>query len=120
MMDIGQFSGVKSGQRVDQAPAPVSAPLPAAAAKAAPVIGTNAVQQPSSAQLAEAMRNINKALESMSSELEFTVDNDTKATVVKVIDRQTKEVIRQIPNEETLEISKALDKLQGLLIRQKA
>jgi flagellar protein FlaG len=88
--------------------------------KAAPVMSTNAVQQPSQAQLAEAMRNINKALESMSSELEFTVDDDTKTTVVKVIDKQTKEVIRQIPNEETLEISKALDKLQGLLIRQKA
>jgi flagellar protein FlaG len=119
MMDIGQVNSVKSGPWLEQGtPAPAS---PAATTvKAAPVMGTNAVQQPSQAQLAEAMRNINKALESMSSGLEFTVDADTKATVVKVIDKQTKEVIRQIPNEETLEISKALDKLQGLLIKQKA
>lgn len=118
-MDIGQVNGTKSGPWVDQAqPAPASAA--AVAVKAAPVLGTNAVQQPSPAQLAEAMRSINKALESMSSDLEFTIDDDTKATVVKVIDRQTKELIRQIPNEATLEISKALDKLQGLLIKQKA
>jgi flagellar protein FlaG len=118
-MDIGQINSVKSGPWLEQGtPTPVSTTT--TTVKAAPVMGTNAVQQPSQAQLNEAMRNINKALESMSSELEFTVDDDTKTTVVKVIDKQTKEVIRQIPNEETLEISKALDKLQGLLIRQKA
>ena len=32
----------------------------------------------------------------------------------------TNEVIRQIPSEEMLEIAKALDRLQGLLVKQKA
>ncbi|HEX7633662.1 MAG TPA: flagellar protein FlaG, partial [Noviherbaspirillum sp.] len=45
---------------------------------------------------------------------------DTDRPVVKVVDQQTKTVIRQIPTEETLEIAKALDRVQGLLIRQKA
>jgi flagellar protein FlaG len=40
--------------------------------------------------------------------------------VVKVIDQQTKEVIRQVPTQEVLEISKAIDRAQGLLIRQQA
>jgi len=40
--------------------------------------------------------------------------------VVKVVDLETKEVIRQIPSPEVLEIAKAVDQLQGLLIRQKA
>jgi flagellar protein FlaG len=40
--------------------------------------------------------------------------------VVKVIDRETQDVIRQIPSQEMLDLAQALDKLQGLLIKQKA
>ena len=40
--------------------------------------------------------------------------------IVKVMDNATKEVIRQIPSVEMLAIAKALDKIQGLLIKQKA
>ncbi|MGQ2967046.1 flagellar protein FlaG, partial [Methylophilus sp.] len=38
--------------------------------------------------------------------------------VVKVVDTETQKVLRQIPNEEVLAISKTLDKLRGLVIRQ--
>ena len=51
--------------------------------------------------------------------LQFTVDEDTGIDVVKVIDTETEEVIRQFPSEEVLAIARALDKLQGLLIRDK-
>jgi hypothetical protein len=37
-----------------------------------------------------------------------------------VVDGVTKEVIRQIPNEEVLAIARAMDRLQGLLLKGKA
>jgi len=37
-----------------------------------------------------------------------------------VVDMATKDVIRQIPTPEVLAIAKALDKLQGLLVKDKA
>jgi flagellar protein FlaG len=37
-----------------------------------------------------------------------------------VVDTSTKQVLRQIPNEEVLAMSKTLDKLQGLIGRQTA
>jgi flagellar protein FlaG len=77
-------------------------------------------QAPSAEQLKQATDLINKAIQSMSSNIEFTVDQDTHSVIVKVIDTSTNEVIRQIPNVETLAIAKALDSLQGLIIRQKA
>ena len=52
--------------------------------------------------------------------VEFTIDEDSHRTVVKVVDQETKELIRQMPSAEALEISKALDRVQGLLINQKA
>jgi flagellar protein FlaG len=52
--------------------------------------------------------------------LRFSIDNDTGKTVVKVLDTQTNELIKQIPTEEALAVAKAIDKLKGLLVQQKA
>lgn len=97
---------------------------PAAAKVAAPVELADAVQPspavPNTEQLKEAVANINKAMESLSRGVEFSVDDATNRTVVKVIDQETKEVLRQMPSEDALAIARALDKLQGLLIKQQA
>lgn len=69
-------------------------------------------------QTKNAIDEINKTMASMSRNLEFAVDDDTHITVVKVVDTQTHDVIRQIPSEEVVAIAKALDKIQGLLIKQ--
>lgn len=71
-------------------------------------------------QLNEAVKQLNETLKKMSQNLEFSIDSDIHRTVVKVVDLQTKDVIRQIPTPEALEIAKALDRLQGLLIKQEA
>lgn len=71
-------------------------------------------------QVDEAVGKINDVIQVVDRNLEFTVDKETDMTVVKVIDSESKEVIRQIPSEEVIQIAKALDKLQGLLVRDKA
>lgn len=125
-MDIGQIaSSTKAGTRIDPQAVPVSSGVvsPAAKGASAPVLTSAAVQQPDAAtaqsQLGQALQSINKALQDQSSNLEFTVDSDSNRTIVKVVDQQTKEIIRQMPSVEAIEISKALDKLQGLLVKQK-
>ena len=68
-----------------------------------------------------AVDRVQKAVETLSSAgIQFTLDQDFERMVVQVIDTSTKEVIRQIPPKEMLEIAQALDKLQGLLVHQKA
>lgn len=53
--------------------------------------------------------------------IRFSVDRNYDNTmVVQVVDRDTGDVIRQIPSEEMLKLAKALDQLQGLLIKQQA
>lgn len=46
----------------------------------------------------------------------FENDRDSKQLVVKVVDRETDEVIRQIPAEELLGLTKRLDDLRGNII----
>lgn len=79
-----------------------------------------AVTPPSPAQLGAALKDINKALENAASNLEFTVDDESHRTIVKVVDRQTGDVIRQMPSEEALQIARALDRMSGNLIQQEA
>ena len=50
----------------------------------------------------------------------FSLDTETGRMIVKVIERSSKEVIREIPSKEMLEIAQTLERLQGLLIKQKA
>lgn len=71
-------------------------------------------------KVAEALAKIEKFVAPMASELQFSIDEESGVRVVKVYDRATNEVIRQIPSAEMLEIAKALDRLQGILLRQKA
>lgn len=71
------------------------------------------------AEVKQASEQINEVLRQFERNLQFTVDEDTGIDVVRVIDTETEEVIRQFPSEEVLAIAKALDKLQGLLIRDK-
>ena len=70
--------------------------------------------------IAAALERIQKFVEPMASDLQFSVDEESGMRVVKVMDRATKEIIRQIPSSEVLEIAKALDRLQGLFLKQKA
>ncbi|MES2760397.1 MAG: flagellar protein FlaG [Pseudomonadota bacterium] len=71
-------------------------------------------------QLPEALKRINTVLQVRAPGLEFSVDDDSARTVVKVIDTNTNELIRQMPSKEALEIAKALERLDSLLIRDKA
>jgi|ERR1043166_2643603 flagellar protein FlaG len=71
------------------------------------------------AQLKESVDTANKAMESLSRNLEFSIDDTTGRNVVKVVDASTNQLIRQIPSEEMLTIIKALDQVQGLLIKDK-
>lgn len=120
-MDISAISNNPSGSARSENLS--VADLVPAVRSAAPVQTAIAVEPPKSApdagQVSQALKSINKALEGMSQSLEFALDEDSQRTVVKVLDRNTKEVIRQMPTEEALQISKALDQSQGLLIRQK-
>ena len=56
----------------------------------------------------------------VSNNLNFSIDDSTGKTIVRVTDGETGELIRQIPSEEMLAIAQSLDKMQGLLLRQKA
>lgn len=52
---------------------------------------------------------------SVQTRLNFTIDDDTEDVVVKIMDKETDEVIKQFPAEELLELREKMQDLSGLL-----
>jgi len=81
--------------------------------------------KPSRDDVSAAVKKMNDAMLGSSRSLQFSIDEDSKDIVVKVIDQNTKEVLRQMPSKEALQIAKSIDKMMekmqhGLLINQTA
>ncbi|CAG9178915.1 flagellar protein FlaG [Cupriavidus pinatubonensis] len=59
-----------------------------------------------------------EALKSTSISLRFEIDESTHRVITKVVDKDTGELIRQMPTVEVMRIARAIDKLQGLFVSQ--
>ena len=115
-MLIGSIDGL--------APAPVRDNVAAAPAAPQAQPPASSVAAPTAAPAAEAVKKAvseaNEALKSLSQAVEFEYDSDANVTVIRLVDTQDKKVLRQIPSPEMLEISRALERMQTMLVRGKA
>jgi flagellar protein FlaG len=73
----------------NNAPAPSAAPQPVAPE-----------------QVADATRDLSQYIQSVNRSLEIAVDEELGSTIITVLDSETDEVIRQIPQEEIVELAR--------------
>lgn len=97
----------------------------AAQQQAATVVNTPASDTASKEQLREAMSKVSSYMQNVQRNLNFSIDESTGQTVVKVIDAESEEVIRQFPSEEMLALARHLSEMNGesvsgLLMQSKA
>lgn len=93
--------------------------------QAATVANTPASDTASKEQLKEAMNKVSSYMQNVQRNLNFSIDESTGQTVVKVIDAESEEVIRQFPSEEMLALARHLSEMNGesvsgLLMQSKA
>ena len=84
----------------------------------------NSQAQPSQEMTADEVQavvdKLNEFMSNGQRNLNFSVDNDTENVVVKVMDTETQEVIRQFPSEQTLKLAKHLEGMLGLILNDRA
>lgn len=85
-------------------------PAASAAAPSAPV---------NPAELKNSVEAINRFLK-VNSEVQFSIDDASGRSVIKVIDTESKKILRQFPSEQVMEMSKDLSGLKGFLVNNKA
>lgn len=83
---------------------------------------TSTATRPSIAELEETVTKINDFVQSIQRELRFSIDDESGDTVVKVIEKATNEVVRQIPAEDLMESLKNLNQNanSGVIISKQA
>ncbi len=62
---------------------------------------------------------LNSYMQNMNRSLQFSIDDQSGDTVIKVIDSDTDELIRQIPAEELLVVRSSLEEYRGMLLEMK-
>ena len=113
--DAIQGNAARSANRLDS-----SQPGRTDDAKTDPSQGVSADDKAMVEKLTEAVDKINEMMQQGKQMLTFQLDDDSGRMVVRVIDAQTDEVVRQIPSEETLNFAKYVDGLAGLIFNKKA
>ncbi|MGP3792088.1 flagellar protein FlaG [Pseudomonas sp. B392_1p] len=74
--------------------------------------------EPERERVVEAIKNIQEFVDEAQRGLQFSIDEDSGRIVVKVIARQTGEVLRQLPSEEALELARRLQDAGSLLFTE--
>ncbi|GAB1724323.1 MAG: hypothetical protein GDA65_10575 [Nitrospira sp. CR1.1] len=69
--------------------------------------------------LDQALSRVREVFQKADSRLEFTVDPDLDRVVVKVMDGDSGTIIRQIPQQEVIDLAKRLETPTGLLLHHK-
>ena len=63
------------------------------------------------------MKKINQVMRNYG--IEFELSEESQRTIIRVVDRESGELIRQIPPDEAMTIEKRLDEIRGRLLRWK-
>lgn len=71
-------------------------------------------------ELQHVVADLNKLVRDLHRELQFTVDRESGETVIKVIDKETDEVIRQIPSDEVMQLRRRLEEASGVIFKDSA
>lgn len=112
-------------------PIPAAAALPEAAVSITPAAGaadqggtggatSEQARQAGQLPVEKALEEINRSMQAWSTSLRFEVDPDVKRVVVSIIDKESGEVLRTIPNEVVLRVAKMLVNLQGQAVATSA
>ena len=119
-MSISPVSSVSGGSELltaTPAQTPPMAQQPPTPARAQPEQEAGTATE---TQVQQAVAQIQQFTPALARHFQFAGDEEPGKSVVRVLDVQTREIIRQIPSEEAIQIARTLDKVQGLLFNDQA
>lgn len=80
-------------------------------------------QEEDNVDLSKTMESLRKTFEKLSrffkTEAQFTIERELNMIIIKIKDRETGEIVRQIPPEVAVKIAKNLQELIGILFDEK-
>lgn len=107
----------EASEQVTEAKPGVSLPVKAPAAKAPPERPAEPLIDPKKMrrELEAAIERLNEQAAQNSRSLGFSIDDETDVVIVRVTNKETGELVRQIPAEAVVRFAHSLDDLRGIL-----
>lgn len=104
-------SDVKPSQKVDSAPAVQELQLPG--------LGESESESEAldSKEVENVVSDLNGMVQNLQRDLLFSVDEKSGDTFVKVLDKETEEVIREIPSKEIRELKARMEETAGIIFK---
>jgi uncharacterized FlaG/YvyC family protein len=112
-LTLGSSSDWTTGTQVARTPAGRGASIEGRPGYSPP--GRSASDRPSAAEVESTVAAINDVLEQVNVSLRYRIDEKTEDVIVSVVNRDTGEVLRQVPPEEILRMRQRLQELMGVL-----
>ena len=75
--------------------------------------------QAASEQLKKAIAEMNKKINNTNEEAVFGIHEKTNRVMIKILDKETKEVIKEFPPEKTLDMIARIWEMAGILVDEK-
>lgn len=77
------------------------------------------IPQPNTDYLKKAIEEMNRKINNTNEEAVFGVHEDTNRIMIKIVDKDTKEIIKEFPPEKTLDMIAKVWEMAGLLVDEK-
>jgi len=126
MATVNNVPGSQQGSLIQSLGIPARQPAPAERPEVSvPDLGKGARQveaavAPTREAVHEAAKRIEEFVQSVGRTLSFSVDSSTGRSILRVVDPQSGEVVRQLPPEEVLRVARAVEFMQGVLVNHRA
>jgi len=115
--EISSIASIRASSVATRNSRPVAttevASLPGNGGQALPINGKELPPKAANTvEVREAVSTINKVVQSLQRDLSFNMDEDSGKTVIRVVDTESGELIRQIPSKEVLAIASQIREFQ--------
>src|SRR5262249_10076672 len=114
IIDAPKFTLASTGAVQPQAAASASVAVQPAA------VNAHKSEPSSSEDVRRVIAAASRATKALNNSVELSLDAKSGQPIVRVVDAETGQLIRQIPTEEIMELRRALDRIAGMLIHRTA
>ncbi len=117
-VSVGQDIRVRDSQKVGEAEKLPKLDKKVAAPKESAELQESQIPKQAPEQIKEVIARLENTLEDVDSKIELSVDEELNQVIVRILDKESGELIKQLPPEEVLELDRFFADQSGLLVEE--
>jgi len=80
------------------------------------IVEPDIISEPVKSDILNVIDKLNSSLENVNEKVSFSYHEENKRIIIKVIDRETNEVVREIPPRDIVKLSEHIQEYLGMLV----